>query len=81
MHNYTPVDLDRAVAYLERVVAEDRYPLRELISPPFRLEHIQVQALEVSEHRKFQPSGNKKFEIPGVTRAAESTNLKTQTLA
>ena len=42
IHNYAAEDLDSAVSYLESVVAEDRYPLRELLSPPFKLQHIQV---------------------------------------
>ena len=42
VHNYTAADLDRAVAYLETAVADDRYPLHLLLSPPFALERIQV---------------------------------------
>lgn len=50
VHNYSPVHLDEAIAFLEKTI--DRYPYESLVGPPFSLDELEraVQAARTREH-------------------------------
>jgi len=50
IHNYRPIDLEHAVAFLERNI--DRLPFASLVSPPIALDDL-AQAVELSRQRRF----------------------------
>lgn len=50
VHNYRPIDLDQAVAFLARNL--DRLPFATLVSPPIALDDL-AQAVELSRQRRF----------------------------
>lgn len=49
IHNYRPIDLDQAIAFLAR--NGDRLPFESLVSPPVALEHL-ADAVELSRQRR-----------------------------
>ncbi len=50
VHNYRPIDLDEAVAFLARNI--DRLPFASLVSPPIALGDLE-EAVELSRQRRF----------------------------